>query len=1265
MSSFLGQFANTVQQTGNAVSGVAETIYKLDAENIYKNKATEIGLGVEQFKDSLRTDTDFGIPDSEQPSGYMQKWKDYLDKTKSSLKTVSNPLARRQLEAYVGQLEVTKGAEISDLQFNGWGQQQVADAKKRISVVSKTGITTQAKLENANAEIQGLANNRLIDPNDVAPMLEAETQKILFDDAKKQVVTTLQTKGWGEAITLAANLAGATYTVGDTSVVLDPSALSSLTAIGNLLKSATNESKEQQLNTAFLNMKEGKLTENPIDLIRRINPEDVPGWVAKFENAQKTGEGAAGEQEYFAYDADIKAGKPFDRTAALASKNMNFSMKNALIQADAETKKDAVVFELGKAYDNLASLSLGKAIVDPSAPTLSSTYLNSLEGKIDPQTLATYRTQVWNLQSNIDTKAKTDATLNLTARILKGEVTKERVLAESPPEYLAQNFSLYLSMQAEAKRDGQDTSGMAVFSGIAQMQKKQAAGTLSQADLDDMGNLIEKNKDALGLSLYGSANSAYLSMYSVFTQSNSAMVAAVIKLDIAKNPDTYTIDGIFARKDITINDQVNLANYLGTLIPQNEADALTKEGLKLSDNLDRALKGLPVQGDVLSAAWLESHKNSLTPQVYAALQSSISKFEADAAVTATKDSLNNAVFSYRDAAYASGQPNATKREALYALIDKAMILAPEERAAFKDKLNTIDLNAEALAQSREDRVFQDNQRERTLGIQAKSDALEVAETAMQGKATDVLKDFSARISGLQGKDAESAYSQAVRDITAIYVSDPAKGQAFIHSADLLYTIQSNAEYSALDTRAKNAMDEYIKVQTVKGYVHDPSVEMMSEELIRTLFPTDSALDNKFGTYWKDKWNGFNASTAAMETAEAPALKILQDAKANSWAALNGVGFDPSAPVLNQTMLDQLTTLSSTHYRQFSDDLISIGSAIAAKQTADAKAKNGEGPTPAQKNAANSAYDIIGAVAESLAAQNLSRAAPTIIKYVDRDGKPVTAVATPERYNALLSDYAADLIAGGKFSDALALQQKFISKGNDPIWSDVTVTQKDMEKNGKWSPGMSAWLDGVKALYPSPSPEKTKEIITEMKTRSVNLNIGADWQLLNGNHDVSEIYLENAMAGKYAIYMTPRDGLYSATHPAFKDIQATFAAKSLEEINSVLRLSGKPELRDFITVNNPDGTVSYSVKTGNAKLNIGDTYYMGLYEGNALVMKESQGAAMVFVPWERVSGQKTFGRWASVVFDSAGNAMRSQGDKKLDIETNGLATTTVNDIPLGL
>jgi len=1251
LSSYLGQFANTMQNTSQAVLGVSDTIYKLDAENIYKNKATEIGLGIEQFKDSLRTDTDFGIPDSEQPTGYMQKWKDYIAKAKSNIQTITNPLARRELEGYIGQLEISEGSKISDLQFAGWGKQQIADARTRISAKSKTGETAQVKLEYAHAEITSLAKNGLINPGDVDTMLEAETQKILFDDAKRQVITDFQTNGWGSAITLAANLAGASYAVGDKSVVLDPQSLGTLTSVANLLSNAAKQSKDQQLNTALLNLIEGKDGALSLDLIRQINPEDVPGWIAKYDAARKTGEGKAGEDEYFTYDADIEAGKPFDRAKALASTNMTFSMKNALIQSDATAKKDDVLFALGKSYDNFAALSLGKAVIDPSAPTLSPTYLNSLEGKIDPQVLSSYRTAYWNMVDKIDAKAKNDTAMAFTAKILRGEVSREEILAN--PENMTQNFSLYLSVQAGEKQDAQDTAGIAVFSGIAQLQKKAQKGEITQADLDAMGKTIEESKDKLGLSLYASANNSYLSIYSTYTQTVSATNAVQIKSEIAANPEKFTFEGIFQRKDITDNDKVNLASYLGTLIPQNEADKLTKDGLKLADNLDRALKGLPITGNVLDAKWLEANKDRLTPQIYSALQSSLTKFEADAALTATKDSLNNAVFAYRDTAYATGEPNPTKREALNGLIDKAKILAPEERAAYKEKLATIDVNAEALAQQREDQVYQAIQRERTLGIQAKSDAQDTVDAERQTKATEIFTAFSAKIGGLQGKDAEDARNQAVRDIIAVYASDPVKASTFTHNADVLYAIQSNAEYNALDIRARNAMDEYIKVQTVKGYVHDPSVEMMSEGFIKTLFPSDSANDNKFSTYWKDKFDGFNSSTTAMAAQEAPALKELQDAKANSWAAINGIGYDSGKPVLNQVMLDSFTNLSPAHYREASDDLINIGNAISAKQAAANKAANGEGPTPTQKATANSRFDLLSAVAESVSNQRLSNAAPSTIKYVDEKGKEITVTATPELFNTLLSAYSADLIAGGKFSDALALNSKITAKVSDPIWSDVEFARKALEKDNKWSPQMTAWIDGIMATHPNPRPEQMKDIIDQMKTKSISLNVGADWTLLTQTHDVSETYLENAKAGKYSLFMTQKDGKYQATHPAFKDPQATFAAKSLKEINSVLKLTGKPELKDFTQINNPDGTVSYSVKTGTGKTNMGDTFYLGLYDGNALVMKESQGAAFVYIPWQKLEGAEKWGMWASVVFDTNGNARRS--NTNVSVETNSGAS----------
>src|SRR3989339_1435674 len=70
MSSFLGQFANTIQQTGQAVSGFAEKLYEAEAYNEVNSFVPKIQSATEDrfkvIKDEL-TKNSFTLDDNKNP----------------------------------------------------------------------------------------------------------------------------------------------------------------------------------------------------------------------------------------------------------------------------------------------------------------------------------------------------------------------------------------------------------------------------------------------------------------------------------------------------------------------------------------------------------------------------------------------------------------------------------------------------------------------------------------------------------------------------------------------------------------------------------------------------------------------------------------------------------------------------------------------------------------------------------------------------------------------------------------------------------------------------------------------------------------------------------------------------------------------------------------------------------------------------------------------------------------------------------------------
>lgn len=197
----IGQFGQSFQQMG-------ETIYKVEADNEFRNQSLLIADGLEKFNSSLLTDPDHGTPGANE--GYMKKWEEYKRSIDGDIQKVKNPLAKKNLENYMTQVTTKQQSSIYALQFDGWSKQMVADADLRIkSLFDNPGISAQFKIGAMVEELESLRAKNIIDPISYSKLKTEYSKTIYANDSAdfKQFTTEISDqvkKGFdsGEAYSL-------------------------------------------------------------------------------------------------------------------------------------------------------------------------------------------------------------------------------------------------------------------------------------------------------------------------------------------------------------------------------------------------------------------------------------------------------------------------------------------------------------------------------------------------------------------------------------------------------------------------------------------------------------------------------------------------------------------------------------------------------------------------------------------------------------------------------------------------------------------------------------------------------------------------------------------------------------------------------------------------------------------------------------------------------------------------------------------------------
>jgi hypothetical protein len=1366
-------FAESLGQFGQSIQNLGDTIYKVDADNIVKNKSLEYMQQVKEFNDSLLQDPDHGMPG--QMSGYMLKWNDLKNKLMNDAQQVQNPLARKNLLQYVGQVSTDQYEKVSAYQFQNWSKSMIAAAQQRIeTTVNDSTLTTKDKMDYMARELTDLRNFNIISPGEEQNIVQQYGQQIMVNDAKSQVLDALKTNGYGAATQKIVDMVGQSYTALGQTFTYSPENINGLMSLANVW-----ENNQDKANQIWLYSALGKaLKGDPSDFtIENINAHPTSNQAYFFEQFKELNPaGAADFNKYLKVKDAIRTNTTVDGQAIDLNYLSSLSFKDKSYQLDlykdwAAKQGDEELGKILEPLNNLMKSLVPGQIVNPKEPMLTPEFIEGLNISQDKK--ITFQKLYWDAEQQIENKAQTDNNAKIVRAILYGTATRDDVLA-SDPEHVAQNYSLWLSTRNQNDLNAEDSAAKEILGDIFTASKNFEGGKDITNNLTDIGKKIEANKNILKASTYDSINTAYLKLNAAaIGQSSTKYLTETVLPGIQKNTGDYTLEKVLSDPNLTFEDRIKAASALDL----SNRQGIEREGIRLAMNLSNLANGLPLEipnknlpvnlgpkkydgmiergnldlnhrpvvgmpdgsiatvrsitieedgqyiliptiskdgrvltndqaieeyhntgehlgvfnseeaadkyanelhesqaklyegatnNNILTEDWLNEHKGQLSDQTYSTLFNALNSVKAHAYVEATEDSINNSIRNYKNNAYAKGAGDATEKDEIVNIIDNARVLTPEKRAALKDSLDTIDLNADKIEKQREDEAFQAESQEHERGNWKLEAQQQKDKETKNNSASAKFSAFMQNLPNADTKTAQSNYDQFVKDIWGIYNNDPNTANTWIHAADVQLATRLTANYATIDKRLSDAFDEYIKSQTIPGY--KPTGEKFTEQLVKDLFPNATDTDNKMRDYWLNKKLTFDNSKEALDAKAAPGKIEFSDKMRNMWDGLFGIpGYDPNNVIGDDWFqTENAKNLDPNTYHQYSLEFDSYKAAAEAKKTQEQKATqpgstaNKEVLPLSEQNKAKMYLGILKWIASVAPAQGSTYGAGTTAPSLTFtiDGKPFTVMADKATFDAIEKNNATLFIEAGLLGDVGEQRAKMMNISNNKNYAEVDEYIKSKfgkpDKNAAnyMNPDVQnilRWLDVVKTNNPTPTLDDIAKIKKVIDDKTIKMELPKEFNLQQGAYDTSERYLEGAQNGDFNIFMTMRDG---AAVPSYKDFEPIFnawKASSLKYINQTLPDDAKlKEGQNATAVSYLDGSVQFVVDTKKNKAilkSIGDDnsvtslrFYMGLYGKDALPIMEKHHydektkkdtiSVYAYVPW--LDTRNNENKWVPVV-----------------------------------
>jgi spore coat protein CotF len=214
------RFAESLQNFGTAGIQAGEKMLRFAIDTEATQYKLDIAKQIEEFKQSLSTDSNFGSPLATEPEGYMKKWQDFQDSLSKSTEKIKNPAVRNAVDDYIKAVLPEQQSIIATAQFKGWGKQQVANVQEQI-LEARKNVSPEQFLSFADSQLKGLLEVNLIAPEDYHSSMDAFAQLSISDNLFNEAAKIFDEKGEASALDYLANAAtlvtlnGRTYTISD------------------------------------------------------------------------------------------------------------------------------------------------------------------------------------------------------------------------------------------------------------------------------------------------------------------------------------------------------------------------------------------------------------------------------------------------------------------------------------------------------------------------------------------------------------------------------------------------------------------------------------------------------------------------------------------------------------------------------------------------------------------------------------------------------------------------------------------------------------------------------------------------------------------------------------------------------------------------------------------------------------------------------------------------------------------------------------------
>ena len=1256
----LGQFGGSVQELG-------KSLFSIEADNIYRVQSLNILNKIKNFNATLDTDPDHGTPG--QNDGYMKKWNEYELSLRKDISQIPNPLAKKNLESFLGEASVKQQENVQAKQLEGWHTTQKTYLAQELDTLKADNtLTTDQKLEAVTGAINDYKQKTIIDDAEGYNLSKAYTQDIIKDDYVKGALSAYSSGGFAAYKQYVKDNSPVSRTVNGINYSIDSGTIETANSAVRILAQPDTEAGLAAYNTskaAIYSLKKQIIdgTDAADDtFVPRLDAieKDVMNHKTELGSSFDTmlDELSATRSAYRKNVSTKLRGQYESKILAAIDSGDPEAVKNSVPEAEIwnnctiddasylsklklSGKKDATVEQQDQGIANLANLysaneklKRGESLEEGETPLSRETLKTLLDNKKISSGDYTKYLQQLDADSTNDTGMK--SYWKYRDDIDSGKLDLSVMQNDKSLPF---NYKLNLA-DLWSKKSGDTELGKVqqMALNLRRVMNGETLGddspVLTYTMLDSKSPDYIKDPQARSVALAALSDAVefyrqcgksedYLRTVDNIVNGKITDGASILKdaniTDPANRVELYSFFMSFTRQQKTWGREDRAYSKQETQ-DANAWQVMQKFQAAYDTQLGKAEKGQETSWDDFKV-----FVNSLGPE---ALDTNVARTYLDLAnryeAGQIGGDLEERIRAIGNAWVDGGAVDMAQYNALLSEVKTAKLPDNSSYLALLDnfKDNAVAAGRQAKSDQRVEMNYQQGQKEYTKR-KDEQDAVD-----------DLRKRFTEKLNskeGISDKDMMALQNE-------MFTKAPDLFESNWHTFEAMRTGKTDPQFWTNYKTALDAFREHENAKTIDGW--KSTSDELTADLIDKLFPGDTEQDVKANEYWKTQLSRFDASQAAIQIEQDKEIDQLSRARSNSWTRILGVGqLNDDAGYLSNELIDQATHLSGSQRASFRDDIDAINRAAEAIKAAEAKGKSGEAPSADQVALGKKRAQFLSTIASTYEASRKSFASLPVLTYVDHKGVTHNVEYTLDGYKAYMSEFADDLAAAGLLDQAARDMEKMTSKVSDPVWATV---QDAIKKIGKAAtPEVLKWVD-LEIQNTKPSPEAATKLAEAVSKKGISISMDSTFKIYTGAYDVSEKYIEAAMKGNLDVYMVTQNNRVMASNSDFQGKFDSFAAKSLDAINETLpqgkqlSLNKNCEREDY-----ENGMVMYRIADTSLLSQYGiskGSYakravaYLGLLGRDAVPIVEVQmkDGTRVSKAWYQQNA-KAQGSWVDVVF----------------------------------